>query len=166
MLQGRSDVRLNASGRAMAEAAAKQYADVHFDVCYCSPLLRARETAEIFLRGRGVPVIPDERLIEMSFGVCEGTKNSFPATDGPMRLFFADPPAYIPPEGAESFSELFARTDDFLKSVALPLAKEGRDVLIVGHGALNSAIYCRFYNLPLEKFWSANIENCKLLKLK
>jgi len=30
----------------MAEEAAKEYKDVHFDVCYCSPLIRAKETAE------------------------------------------------------------------------------------------------------------------------
>lgn len=65
-LQGRTDIPLNANGRQMAEKAREEYADVHFDVCYCSPLIRARETAEIVLRGRDIPIIPDERLVEMS----------------------------------------------------------------------------------------------------
>ena len=42
-LQGRTDIPLNANGRQMAEKAREEYADVHFDVCYCSPLIRARE---------------------------------------------------------------------------------------------------------------------------
>ncbi|MBQ1538156.1 MAG: histidine phosphatase family protein, partial [Ruminococcus sp.] len=53
-LQGRTDVPLNEEGRKMAQRAAEEYRGVHFDVCYCSPLSRARETAEILLDGRDV----------------------------------------------------------------------------------------------------------------
>ncbi len=41
-------------------------------MCFTSPLDRARETAEIILEGREVPVIEDERIIEMGFGSYEG----------------------------------------------------------------------------------------------
>ena len=61
-LQGRTDIPLNDAGREMADAARKEYADVRFDICFCSPLVRARETAEILLRGRDVPIIADDRL--------------------------------------------------------------------------------------------------------
>ena len=60
-LQGRTDIPLNDAGRKMAEKAREEYADISFDVCYCSPLSRARETAEIFLRGRNIPIITDEQ---------------------------------------------------------------------------------------------------------
>ena len=53
-LQGRTDVPLNEEGRRMAEEAREAYRDVHFDICFCSPLIRAKETAEILLRGRDV----------------------------------------------------------------------------------------------------------------
>ena len=69
-LQGKTDIPLNEAGRTMAENARQKYRDIHFDVCYCSPLKRARETAEILLRGRDVPVITDDRLAEMDFGRC------------------------------------------------------------------------------------------------
>ena len=42
-LQGCSDIPLNNEGRQMAEEAHKKYKDLKFDVCYCSPLIRARE---------------------------------------------------------------------------------------------------------------------------
>ena len=71
-LQGRTDIPLNDEGRKMAEAAHTEYLDVHFDVCYTSPLIRAKETAEIVLRDRNVPIITDDRLVEMSFGCYEG----------------------------------------------------------------------------------------------
>ena len=76
-LQGRTDVPLNEEGRRMAEKAAEEYRDIPLDVCWCSPLIRARETAEIVLRGRDVPILTDDRLREMSFGDYEGQENSF-----------------------------------------------------------------------------------------
>ena len=44
-LQGQTDIPLNEDGRALARVAAREYRDVHLDLCYCSPLLRAREKA-------------------------------------------------------------------------------------------------------------------------
>ena len=88
-MQGRTDIPLNEEGREMAAATGEKYRDLHFDVCYCSPLSRARETAEIFLRGREVPIHADERLMEMSFGTYEGLANSFQIPDCPInKLFF------------------------------------------------------------------------------
>ena len=76
-LQGRTDIPLNDAGRRMAQEAAQRYREVSFDVCFCSPLIRARETAEIFLKGRDTPILFDDRLKEMCFGVCEGSENVF-----------------------------------------------------------------------------------------
>lgn len=165
-LQGRTDIPLNDDGRKMAEEARELYKDVHFDVCYCSPLVRARETAEIFLKDRNIPIITDERLLEMCFGKYEGTANCFEIPDCPINVLFQTPEKYTAPvEGAESFDELFARTGDFLRNTAEPLVNEGKDVLIIGHGAMNSSIVCQVMGLPIEKFWSQGIENCKLMKL-
>ncbi len=53
----------------------------------------------------------------------------------------------------------------FLKEVVQPQLDAGKDVIIVGHGAMDSSIVCQVQNIPLEKFWDAGIENCKLMKL-
>ena len=76
-----------------------------------------------------------------------------------------DPVNYKAVEGGESFEELYARTGAFLDEVALPLVEEGKDVLIVGHGAMNLSIITRIKDIPLERFWETSIENCKLFKL-
>ena len=164
-LQGRTDVPLNDEGRRMAENAREEYRNIHFDICFSSPLVRARETAEILLRGRNVPILTDDRLMEMSFGSYEGIENSFQIPDCPINEFFT-PEAYnSPPGGAESLDDLFSRTGEFLCERVDPLLKEGKDVLIVGHGAMNSSIVCRVRQLPRAQFWSAGIENCKLMRL-
>ena len=41
-LQGRTDIPLNEEGIQMAEQAKEKYKDVNFDICYCSPLVRAK----------------------------------------------------------------------------------------------------------------------------
>ena len=70
--QGQIDIPLNEYGRELAEKTREGLAEVPFDLCLCSPLSRARETAEIILEGRDIPIITDERLIEISFGRYEG----------------------------------------------------------------------------------------------
>ena len=83
--------QLNEEGRQMAKIAGEKYKDINFDVCYCSPLVRAKETAKLVLEGRNVPIIYDERLREMSFGIYEGMENPAKATDSPIRTFFKEP---------------------------------------------------------------------------
>ena len=90
-LQGRTDIPLNEDGRRMAEAAREEYRDVPLDVCYCSPLVRAKETAEIVLRGRDILILTDDRLREMSFGEYEGIENSFSIPDCPVNVIFQHP---------------------------------------------------------------------------
>lgn len=165
-LQGRTDIPLNEDGIAMAQKAREEYRDVHFDVCYCSPLIRAKQTAQILLESRDVPIIFDDRLVEMSFGVYEGTENYFDDTSSAINVLFKNPEKYITPvEGAESLEQLYARTGEFLKEVVEPQLAQGKDILIVGHGAMNSSIICQVLDIPVEQFWSAGIENCKLKTL-
>ena len=66
--QGQIDVPLNEYGRELAVKTREGLFNIPFDLCLCSPLGRARETAELVLEGRNVPVIIDERIIEVSFG--------------------------------------------------------------------------------------------------
>lgn len=134
-------------------------------MCYCSPLARARETAEILLRGRNIPILFDERIIEMGFGEYEGVENSFKIPGCPINTLFFAPQDFVPGKGGESLDELFARTGEFLREVVEPDLRAGKAVLIVGHGAMNSSIICQVKNIPREHFWAGGIENCKLKKL-
>jgi len=166
-IQGRTDIPLNDEGRKMARDAAEEYKDLHLDICYCSPMIRAKETAQILLSGRDVPIVYDERLIEMCFGIYEGIQNSFQIPDCPINEFFFHPEAYTTPvEKGESVQELFARTGDFIRNVIEPDLAAGRDVLIVGHGAMNSAIVCQVKNRPVSEFWKEGIPNCKILTIR
>lgn len=166
-LQGRTDISLNENGIAMAERAAEEYRDVHLDICYCSPLKRAEQTARIVLSGRKtqVPVVIDDRLMEMGFGEYEGIENYFEGTDCNVNTLFHSPEQYIADRGAESLDGLFARTGEFLDQIVKPQLAKGRDILIVGHGAMNSSIICQVRGRSYAHLWDEGIENCKLKRL-
>lgn len=165
-LQGQTDIPLNEEGREMARRAGEEYSDIPLDICFCSPLVRARETAELVLQNRNVPIVYDERLKEIKFGIYEGIENSFSIPDCPVNRFFFHPEEYLEAvEGGESTPELMARTGAFLKECVEPLLEKGKNILIVGHGAMNLSIVCQVKNLPVEEFWKQSIENCKLFRL-
>lgn len=164
-VQGQTDIPLNEQGIEMAKKAAIEYKNVHFDVCFCSPLIRAKLTADILLEGRDIPIIYDDRLKEMSFGEYEGVENCFEKDGTMIQKFFRDPANYVADRGAESFDELFGRTGEFLKEMVEPRLAKGEDVLIVGHGAMNSSIVSQRKGLARKDFWSQGIDNCKLMEI-
>lgn len=164
-LQGKTNIPLNELGRQKSIEAGIESKDINFDICYCSPLDRAQETARLFLGGRNVPIVTDNRLEEMGFGIYEGEEEVFGKPECPVREFFFNPAEYVAVNGAESIDDLFARTEEFLEEMVYPKVKEGKDVLIVGHGAMNSALICNVWHRTKDRFWEEPIENCKLKKL-
>ena len=147
-LQGKTDVPLSEAGRPVVEQAAAACRDTHIDVCYCSPLIRAVE------------------LEEMGFGICEGTTDFQDNPDNPIYPLFAAPETYrIPVEGGESLEDLYARTGAFLKEVIEPQLRQGKDILIVGHGAMNASIVCQIKDIPVKDFWSVKMKNAELVRL-
>ena len=71
-IQGSSDIELNEYGRELAFITREGLRHIPFDIAYTSPLKRAKETAEIILGGRNIPLYEDERVQEACFGSFEG----------------------------------------------------------------------------------------------
>ena len=69
---GQSDIPLTDLGRAQAQAAAARLAEAGIDAVICSPLTRARDTAQAIAAATGAPLTIDERLIEVDYGPFEG----------------------------------------------------------------------------------------------
>ena len=66
------DIPLSATGRSQAKALASRLANFEFTRVVSSPLLRARQTAEIVLGDRSVPLTLDPDLMEIAHGDWEG----------------------------------------------------------------------------------------------
>jgi len=158
LMQGRSDHPLNANGWAQAEEAAQRLADmgVSIDKVYCSPLIRAIQTAGIIAPGK--ETVLDERLIEMDYGPYEGMDLTDPAPE--VMDFFMDFVNVPAPEGMEPLPEVVARLGSFLEDIAEEA--EHTDILISTHAiAMKGALE---YLTPDSNggYWSKNIGNCDI----
>ena len=69
---GHLDVPLNEEGFKQAHKTAEELKDIKFDVCYCSPLIRAKQTCDEILKfHKGLKPIYDDRLKERFYGDME-----------------------------------------------------------------------------------------------
>ena len=163
-LQGRADIPLNEEGRRLARITSKALEDVDFSVIYTSPLLRAKETATIIKADRDIPMIEEERIQEISFGIYEGYhcgKDNYDIPDPAFIHFFEKPECYHPPQGAESIEQLCKRTSDFLQELIHNKAMEKETVLISTHGAALRGLLSSINMGGIENFWKGGVhKNC------
>lgn len=158
-LQGRTDIPLNEWGRRVARLTREGLKDVAFDVAFTSPLVRAKETAEIILKGRNVPVIEDKRLIEVDFGGYEG--ESFQLDDENLQNFFSKPEAYYSIDGSESIESVFERTGEFLSELYKKPEYEDSTILLSTHGAALCGLLCNIKKWEKADFWKGGLhKNC------
>ena len=120
----RMDVPLSSTGLRQAHALARRLHDVGFDRIVTSPLVRARETAEIVAIGR--PVIGDPRLTEMDYGEWEGhTYPEVRALHPGFRGKWESDPATLRCPGGESGNDVARRVGAFLRDVLDPGIQAG-----------------------------------------
>ncbi|GGI43829.1 putative phosphoglycerate mutase [Agromyces flavus] len=125
VMQGRTDIPLNDTGRAQAEAAVALIDPAEWDLVVSSTLGRARETAAILARGLDLPVAGAYHdLVEQDFGAAEGTPVSEIDVRWPGRAF----------EGKEPDAEVGPRGVRALERITVDHA--GARVLAVAHGTL------------------------------
>ena len=136
---------LTETGRRQAEALAETLAGVSFARVYASPLLRARQTAELVARRLSAgPVIEAEALREYDVGVLEGRSD-----EAAWAEYFRVAERWRDPrnrdervEGGESYAGIRERFRRFVRSLiddaALKDGSDGRcaNVLLVTHGGL------------------------------
>ena len=156
VLQGRSDIPLNDSGRQQAEEVRNRLikAGIHFDLVYTSPLIRAVQTAAII--AEGIPQVKDERLIEMDYGPYEGMDLANPAPE--VLGFFRDFVHNPAPNGMEPLQAIVVRLGSFLEEIREEAAE--KNILISTHAiAMKGALE---YLTPDSggSYWSKFIGNC------
>lgn len=129
LAQGRTDIPLNAVGRAQAAAAAKLLVGRGIRTIVASPLGRAKETAETAAAVTGHQVQFDPELQEVSFGDHEAKPM--------LAAWFDDWVAEkYTPTGGESFAALRERAVGAVNRALMLDAP----VLIVAHGAVFRAL--------------------------
>jgi len=163
LLQGQTDIELNEEGIMAARILGEKCKDTDFDHVNSSPLSRAYTTASCIVGDRDIPIITDERLIEISFGEMEGTSNDIEKQPYEYyRYFFAEPGRYKAPSGGEEFADVIRRTGEFIEEFITPYAEDNQRIMIVGHGALNAGFMCNLEKRPISDYWGEGLQkNCE-----
>jgi len=140
-LQGNSDIPLNETGMAQARAARDALTGQTVAAIFCSPLWRARQTADIINETLGCPVTELDGLRECNFGCHEGVSRP-EWIDG----WLDGDSAGVPPE-VEPFEAFMRRA---ATAINLALEHEG-SVVIVAHAGTYIPIN---KSLPRHLQWS------------
>lgn len=149
---------LTDKGKAQAKEVAQKLSKYDsFDIVISSPVLRARQTAEIISEQLHLPVIFDDLISEYDYG------NWNDLTEEEMLERHEDYSEYKKHErgtqehfdfklgGTESRSDVVVRVMKFLEKIKQEYP--GKNLIIVSHGGINGAIEMILNNSGLESFY-------------
>ena len=122
--------------------------EIRADVLISSPLLRAKETAEIIAPALGLPVIVDDGIQEFNLAETEGlTKEEITERFG-WNYLDEEPFRRISPNG-DSLAEFTMRACNALDRITREY--QDKTIVIVVHGGILNATFIYFMGLSLLK---------------
>lgn len=157
--QGRTDCELSDLGKEQLKYLAERFKEIPIEKIYSSPLKRTMETAEAVNKYHGVPIIPDNGLIEINGGVLEGRPWSeftekypveFDLWQNKMQDFYI--------ENGENMREVFERMKNTMAKIISE--NQGKTIAVVSHGCALKNYLCYANGDDIEKIadvgWSTN----------
>ena len=140
-VMGRCDEPLNEKGKQQAEETKDSLKEMNLDLIICSPLKRAKQTAEIINRDRNISIIYDDRIIERDWGMCEGAHIEEVDTVKCWNFHINTDNNKI-----ERVQDLLARVSEFLEDIKVKY--KDKNVLVVAHSAVLRAIHYCLHPIP------------------
>ena len=159
LLTGWGATPLNEIGIMQAKEVAVELKDVKFDVCYCSPLVRTRQTLDEILKyHKHLKVVFDDRLKERDYGEITGK----PSNICKFRRWNSNDKI---PFKMESIQKMFKRIASFYDDI---LQKEkGKNILIVSHSGVGRLTYFYFIGTPKDGDYSNfKLDNANVMKFE
>jgi broad specificity phosphatase PhoE len=159
-LQGRRhNPPLARLGIRQAEATRDFLAIRAIDQCYCSPLLRAFQTASIVAAPHGLSPQPLEALTECDIGRWEGLDwQAIRYLDAESYWRFQSNPAEHGYPGGESFQDVYNRASQAID--ALLEQHHGQAILVVAHHVVNRTYLAGLLGLPIARAKQVSLDNC------
>jgi alpha-ribazole phosphatase len=152
-IYGHTDVALTEVGVLQFQQLADRLRFTKIQAIYSSDLQRAAGGARIIARNHDVPLHAYPELRELHFGDWEGlglqeVRERFPEK---IQDRMSDPVNFRVPGDGETIGELSERVMACFRGILKN--HEGRDFLIVAHGAVNRVILCDALGLPLQNMF-------------
>lgn len=170
--RGGLDVPLAPLGTQQAEALAAELAMRHrvadeaIDVIVASPLLRARQTAQIVQQGLGAPQVElsvDDDLAECDFGAWDGLTFTEVQQGWPEELDAWLASVDVPPPGGESFTGCRLRVEAARRRIVE--AYRGQQILVVAHVTPIKILVATAVGAPLDSLYRMELSPCSLTTL-
>lgn len=160
--QGMTDIELNNTGIEQAEKAREQLNNYKIDLIICSPLKRARKTAEILNDVINCKIIVDERIIERNCGEVEGTtKDKWNSIIGEDIDVINNYNLNWNKQSIEPIQTVCERVWNLLDEIQGKY--KDKNVLLVTHGGTCRAINAYFNGIGEDgHVQSAKIKNCEI----
>lgn len=161
--RGRANISLDETGLAQAEATAR-YVCAHWtpNAVYCSPLLRARQTAELIAQPLRVHERAHPGLLDIDYGAWEGYAVDDLRDQGwgkALETWYTHPhDAPIP--GGETVQTVRLRAMGALGEIVE--RHPGETVVIVAHTVVNRLILLGILGLGNERFWHLGQDTCAI----
>ncbi len=146
---------LTEEGVKQAERVSEELAKLNPEIIFSSPVLRARQTAEIISNKLGLKLVIDERLRERGLGELNGKTVIQDGDHWKLRIARSLDKV----KGLESWESMQARMMDFLNCVS----KKGfKSVIAVSHYDPIRALISAFYGLSDFQSWGISIPNASI----
>ncbi|WP_027632313.1 histidine phosphatase family protein [Clostridium hydrogeniformans] len=163
-LQGVKDTDLHHKGFDQAHILGKRLESSSISKIYCSPLKRAFHTGEIINKYLNVPIIKDQSLIEMNFGILEGnTKDQSKTLHSEFFTYWEKHRFSTVIPNGESYEMLFNRSFQALETI---VKKNNEDILLISHGSFIRALICKIMDIDLDKSYKLSFDNCGISVLE
>jgi broad specificity phosphatase PhoE len=160
VLQGRGiNFSLSESGRAQARAVGRFLSRFNIHAVYCSPLLRALETAAEIARSFKFPVETLHKIHEVDVGEWEGKSwNMIQEENNLAYQAFMNDPGDTPYLGGESYRDVLLRVKPELEAVIE--RHQGQSIVVVAHNVVNRAYLADVMGLDLKRAKDIQQSNC------
>ncbi len=156
-VMGRNPVELDEDGRRQVESAIPLARALAPELIVSSPLVRARQSAEIIATGIGIASVgEDPRLSEVEYGRWEGMVYDDLVKDAHY-VHYRERPLEEPTPGGETMYQVQARGVEAVRHAIA--ANPGKRILFVSHGDIIRTVLCHFMKLGLENFRRIRIDN-------
>ena len=164
IIQGHTDIPLNATGEKQARVRGESLKHIHFDAAYSSDLIRAKRTAEIIALERNLAITTTQALRERNFGILEGTPSSKQHTHLFELLAQYNNHPEIKEAQLEANNLIVARVFTFLREISL--AHAGKSVLVASHGGVIRQALIHLGFATESQLPAGSIQNTAYIKLE
>ena len=154
--QGKIDTDITPLGEQQIARTAAYLKDEPIDVIYCSSKLRARRSAEGINVYHRVPLITDDRIVEIDAGEWEGVLLTEIEKRFPEQFYrWRNDPASFAAPGGETMVQVYERVNPALEAIVA--ANPHKTICVVSHGCAIKNMMCRAHGWGIQRIGEVEI---------